>query len=628
MAKILLTTNAEGNDISIEDGLIITAFTKDSVTTIEYLSEEDGYRKEVGVAQTLANVGNMSKKLISVTAWTGNPIADSGESDASSTHVLTDATQNFDVTVTVGDRVHNTTDDTWATVLTVTSATELALNNNILEDAGDNYIIYANTGDTVWVNKDRINSIDEVNELATLYLEASSASGRRLLLATNAVTVKAAIIAKGGDYTYLVGSYTVDPYVILTAAAGDVTALFTSGVRFTVFGEDSSNDSIYSVASSSYSVATGLTTITTNETPTAATSYGGYVWLKGAGSTSGGSGGTTFTIPITYSNATGITAFATGGQASATALIEEINDVTICATSGDSVKLPTASAGLRITVKNSGAASLDVFPNTSDSINALAVNLAVAVPPGSISVFFAKNATVWECVEVVAADDGSVALPSYTFKTQEDMGFYLVSAAQLGVSVSGALTTVFDTSGVSTDSVRARVELITAGTNVTAVSYGDGKNFVTELTLAAAALVSLTGIGAEATGALIATFPAGAHIHTATAGSVAFQGGGTVDADTPELGIGSTLAAGASATLGAAGATTEDYTDGTAVADCSGTALVIDPVGASAGILTGISLNATGDVKTVYLNAADTWAGADTLTATGTVYLHWSIMSA
>lgn len=93
---------------------------------------------------------------------------------------------------------------------------------------------------------------------------------------------------------------------------------------------------------------------------------------------------------------TGLTAYATGGQANATALSSGKNNVTTCATAGDSVKLPTAVAGLPVYVKNSGATALAVFPNTSDKIDALAVNLAVSVAPGSTAYFIAIDATTWE----------------------------------------------------------------------------------------------------------------------------------------------------------------------------------------------------------------------------------------
>lgn len=121
---------------------------------------------------------------------------------------------------------------------------------------------------------------------------------------------------------------------------------------------------------------------------------------------------TTYGEPINYDNATGISAFATGGQASATALTAELNNVTTVATAGDSVKLPAAAAGKHVWVKNSGAAALDIFPATSDSIDALAVNLAIRIQPGSSISFYAKDAIVWE-----SSLDNSITLNSPTTVT-------------------------------------------------------------------------------------------------------------------------------------------------------------------------------------------------------------------
>lgn len=121
---------------------------------------------------------------------------------------------------------------------------------------------------------------------------------------------------------------------------------------------------------------------------------------------------TTYSEPVNYANATGISAFATGGQASATALTEELNNVMTVATAGDSVKLPAAVAGKHIWVKNSGAAALDIFPATSDSIDALGVNLAIRIQPGSSIDFYAKDAIVWE-----SSLDNSLTLNSPTTVT-------------------------------------------------------------------------------------------------------------------------------------------------------------------------------------------------------------------
>ena len=91
----------------------------------------------------------------------------------------------------------------------------------------------------------------------------------------------------------------------------------------------------------------------------------------------------------------GITAFATGGQGSATLLTKEMNEVSTVATSGDSVKLPVAVAGEVVTVVNNGAAALDVFPSTGDQIDALAVDVAFSITVAARNIFQCFNGTNW-----------------------------------------------------------------------------------------------------------------------------------------------------------------------------------------------------------------------------------------
>jgi hypothetical protein len=185
------------------------------------------------------------------------------------------------------------------------------------------------------------------------------------------------------------------------------------------------------------------------------------------------------------------------------------------------------------------------------------------------------------------------------------------SIGEVGRFVNGGLTT--------------SENIGTAGTSVTAVEYGDGRNHTTVLTISGLAY-TVASAAAEAIGKLIYTFPAGAHAHEVTSLNVTLQGGGTVDSDTPDVGIGSTEATGAQATLDAVAATAEDYITGQTATDCSGTA-VQALTAATAGYGTGISLNDGGDTKTVHLNMADTWAGADTVTVNGTVVIKWTSMS-
>jgi len=137
---------------------------------------------------------------------------------------------------------------------------------------------------------------------------------------------------------------------------------------------------------------------------------------------------------LTEGLTTGVTAFAGGGQASATAITTSVVNVTTCATAGDSVKLPAAAAGLTVTIKNSGATALDIFPASSDSIDALAVNLAVRIAPLSVATFRAIDATVWE-----SSGDSTLTLVSPTTNT----GQLVIQAA---ASAGNTQTTIVNAS--------------------------------------------------------------------------------------------------------------------------------------------------------------------------------------
>jgi hypothetical protein len=161
-------------------------------------------------------------------------------------------------------------------------------------------------------------------------------------------------------------------------------------------------------------------------------------------------GGITTTIPNNYASGTAITAFATGGQASATALTKEFNEITTCATLGDSVKLPAAEDGKLVVIKNNGVAAADVFPATGDSINALAVNLAVKIMPGETISFRAVDATVWEASFGLFGDTVSER------------------TAAAGVTVDGVLLKDGTITGAATTTVNAATFLALIAPNIMA----------------------------------------------------------------------------------------------------------------------------------------------------------------
>lgn len=128
-----------------------------------------------------------------------------------------------------------------------------------------------------------------------------------------------------------------------------------------------------------------------------------------------------------------ITAFAGGGQGSATALTSTINNVTTVATAGDSVLLPEAQAGLVVIVQNNGANAADVFPFTGETINGGSANAAVSLPVGGRMEFIGTTGTNW-------TTDRAVVLLTNIVAAKEVNHTFTVSTTTTAATVGGNLT--------------------------------------------------------------------------------------------------------------------------------------------------------------------------------------------
>jgi hypothetical protein len=124
-------------------------------------------------------------------------------------------------------------------------------------------------------------------------------------------------------------------------------------------------------------------------------------------------------------------------------------------------------------------------------------------------------------------------------------------------------------------------------------------------------------------GALIYTFPAGACYLHATHGSLAMTMADNINTDTPEMGLGTVIATGAIATLGASGITFENIAGPVVLGDTDGAASLFQQH------TVGDLIIAAADAHTVHVNFADTWANVTTTasTVTGTVWLHWTLLA-
>lgn len=136
-----------------------------------------------------------------------------------------------------------------------------------------------------------------------------------------------------------------------------------------------------------------------------------------------------------------ITAHAGGGQASAVALVSEINRVTTVTTAGDSVALPAAAPGLSVVLMNHGANAMQVFGAGTDTINDVATATGVSQMAGSISIYACATSGKWYSEGVGRGYAGSLPITSYTNAITAHAGGGQASAVPL-TTVLNRITTV------------------------------------------------------------------------------------------------------------------------------------------------------------------------------------------
>lgn len=181
------------------------------------------------------------------------------------------------------------------------------------------------------------------------------------------------------------GSLLGDGVVLMAAAAGlDIVVINNTANPVQVYANGS--DTINGVAG-----ATGITMPPGALYLFAAAAAAGWT-VEGVGT--GASGG----YP-TVTAVNGLTAFAGGGQGSATLCPAVINRFTAVATAADSGKLPPSAPGMQLTVTNAHATnSMNLFPATGDQINALGANAAYAVAAGKTAQLSCAVAGQWHAV--------------------------------------------------------------------------------------------------------------------------------------------------------------------------------------------------------------------------------------
>ena len=203
----------------------------------------------------------------------------------------------------------------------------------------------------------------------------------------------------GGVFTYVSG----DGANLTSIAGANVTGeVSNAATANAVAGANVSGEVGFAAVANSVAganVSGTVSSATTAGTVTTAaqsniTSVGTLTSLSVTGNVSGGNVSVSgFHI---RSVATGISAAGTT-QGTATALTKEINVVaTVSASQG--VRLPTAVAGMVITITNTSGTELLVYPATGGKINTLGTNISYGVGAGATIQFITPTTTQWYTV--------------------------------------------------------------------------------------------------------------------------------------------------------------------------------------------------------------------------------------
>jgi hypothetical protein len=205
-------------------------------------------------------------------------------------------------------------------------------------------------------------------------------------------------VAAGSAITNGTSNVTVDTSGnVRTSVAGTGNVLIVTSTGANIAGTltATGNGTFGNVSATTFTgalsgTATTAGTVTTNAQPNI-TSVGTLTSLTSSGNVTGAN--VTASAHVINGVTTGITAAGTV-QANATALTTSINIVTTT-NSGTGVVLPTAVAGMMISVINAGGNTLAVYPAVNGVINSQSANIAYSLGAGGRLQFVAGNTIQW-----------------------------------------------------------------------------------------------------------------------------------------------------------------------------------------------------------------------------------------
>ena len=155
-------------------------------------------------------------------------------------------------------------------------------------------------------------------------------------------------------------------------------------------------DNIPAVASFDSTASTKLDTVESGADVTDATNVAAAGALMTTGGTMTGNltiGGTKFLVETVTAGITASTTQTQGEQP----LVSRINEVSVVANANDVVTMPSAVAGIMVTIINNGANDLGIFPASGDNVGT-GVDTVTTLTPTSNVTFAAYDTTNWEAV--------------------------------------------------------------------------------------------------------------------------------------------------------------------------------------------------------------------------------------
>lgn len=138
-------------------------------------------------------------------------------------------------------------------------------------------------------------------------------------------------------------------------------------------------------------------------------------------------------LALGKSNAIGLRA-KSGGQASALRLFSDINTINTVLAPGHGVKLPDVVQGMSVTVQNSGANMMYVFPYETDRINNSAPNVPFTLMPGDVYQFNSIDSTSWSTISLRGPQGAPVPATLSVYDLDIALSFAILTGGTTTVS--------------------------------------------------------------------------------------------------------------------------------------------------------------------------------------------------